>query len=792
MISINDQIQQIRNETIKRANTRGRVADALQTIADQTAENTNNLQLVAPSPWYRVPQGEARLCIDTGIEPTNKTPFKILLEIASNPQDYYALPLVVEVKGIIEGDGLISFASSVMVLNLFNSVFSHQIDDRTFGYSLTEGRLKLYLSAKDGVFVRLREVVQVNGSPSSPTFKLFPAEGVEYKSFWQHFHDAGMLDDYFSCAITQKVLADYLYAPQGQGINLESHGDIFVRQNQTIIHRMDDGTEETIIQVVPDVGYGSNTAVLGSENMPMVIRTGDNNIQIVTPHGTDHVAKKSDILPIPESNTVDITNLFYIEDGAGNPIPSEFVKIFVKETLGNETNLVNLHYESSLPLESAHIRPIMGYGLKWSRQEWMSNVNGEAVSMDITAEAPDSPTVFDVPLGVANFDLSYQVGSEDSPGGASYYTRMVNGTSVATPFTIADRPIAPYMFSDVTDIIHINFGKDYEGTTALPDNFLRGSSVQTLGLTGLANVTTIGSHAFAESNLLEYTFPVGMMTGGGSLFKDCVNLRRVFYNAVSASSVSAASTPIFEGCTAFTDIYIGDNVVVIPSHLLRSTPAINVHFGDNPKLRQLNTAVFANSAIRRLTLPATFNYFQGTDNFNGCRYLEEVIFIGNVTSIPANTFRGCIALPKITLPASVKTLGTEAFYSCTNLESVVFEGVITSSGTGVFAQCNRLSEIEIPTGLPTLPTSWLAFCYALKTLFIPKNITAINNYALRSCTGLLYIVMQSEEPPVLDAGAFTNASQFNIYVPDAAIGAYHAAPEWSNLQHRILPLSQLL
>jgi len=788
-MTINEQIEQIRHETVDFANTAGRIADAFQIIADMSAENADNLQLLAPTPWNKVPQ-DRLLVVDTGVMPRagEITPFRVLFEVTSGESDYFHVPLVIEIKGVIKGnDMLMEFGSSINCLNLFNTIFNNQIDTDSFGYSLTEKTLKLYISTKvKNTSLRVKEVVQVNNGalPWSPVCRFTVVEYAEYIRFKSHF--ASNPNDYFALAITDKALQDAVFAYDNQDVDISHSGNVVIREGAGITTNVE-GDERNLIRSTYDVGFESNTTVVGDEQDPLVLRSSERPIIA----GAGEIALRSEIPIIPEPNVVDITGLFSVEDGTGNPIPLEFAKVFAKEILGNENNLVHLHFESFQPIEGVRIRPIAGYGLEFSRNQWVFKDDGEAVAMVINAETPDNPTVIDVPNGVASFDLTYSVGSEDSSGGASYYTRMVNGTSVATPFTIADRPIVPYMFSDVTDIIHINFGKDYEGTTALPENFLRGSSVQTLSMTGLANVTTIGSHAFAESNLLEYTFPVGLTTGGGSLFKDCINLRRVYYNARQASSVSTASTLIFEGCTALVDVYIGNEVVVIPSHLLRSTPAINVHFGDNPSLRQLNTAVFAGSAIRRLTLPASFNYFQGTDNFSGCRYLEEVVFLGNVTSIPTNTFRGCIALPKITLPASVTTLGTEAFYSCTNLVSVVFEGVITSSSTGVFAQCNSLSEIEIPTGLTKLPNSWLAFCYALKTLFIPKNITAIEYRALRSCTGLSYIVMESEEPPVLDAEAFTNASQFNIYVPDSAIDAYRAAPEWSNLQHRILPVSQL-
>ncbi len=69
----------------------------------------------------------------------------------------------------------------------------------------------------------------------------------------------------------------------------------------------------------------------------------------------------------------------------------------------------------------------------------------------------------------------------------------------------------------------------------------------------------------------------------------------------------------------------------------------------------------------------------------------------SVTSIKAGAFKNNKKLKKITIPASVKTIGNNAFYGCTNLKTVVFakKSKLASIGKNAFYNCKALTSVKI-------------------------------------------------------------------------------------------------
>lgn len=85
---------------------------------------------------------------------------------------------------------------------------------------------------------------------------------------------------------------------------------------------------------------------------------------------------------------------------------------------------------------------------------------------------------------------------------------------------------------------------------------------------------------------------------------------------------------------------------------------------------------------------------------------------------------------KITLPASVKTIGRYAFAENKNLQEVILPEGLTDFNYCAFMNCKNLNKINIPDGVECLPDALFMGCSKLKTLELPDGIKAICDKAI--------------------------------------------------------------
>lgn len=154
-----------------------------------------------------------------------------------------------------------------------------------------------------------------------------------------------------------------------------------------------------------------------------------------------------------------------------------------------------------------------------------------------------------------------------------------------------------------------------------------------------ANVTSIGSYAFAYSNLQSVTV-YGTLERADDAFASCTALKNVTFES---------------GVTKIAE------------------------------------SMFANTAVEHVSLPETLTEI-GERAFMASA-LTEITLPSGVTVIPNGAFDTCIALTQVVIPNTVTTIDEYAFANCYNLVKVTLGTGVREIGSYAFNGCNKLTEL---------------------------------------------------------------------------------------------------
>ena len=143
-----------------------------------------------------------------------------------------------------------------------------------------------------------------------------------------------------------------------------------------------------------------------------------------------------------------------------------------------------------------------------------------------------------------------------------------------------------------------------------------------------------------------------------------------------------------------------------------------------------------------------------------------------VVAIGANAFAKNEALVKVTLPASVTSIGQSAFAMCTKLESINAENV-EAFGAYAFFQCSSLKAIVFNDSIENLPVYLFSECTSLANVKLPANLKALSNHLFDACESLKSVDIPAGVT-LIDRSAFENAGIETIVIPDTVteIGDY--------------------
>lgn len=304
--------------------------------------------------------------------------------------------------------------------------------------------------------------------------------------------------------------------------------------------------------------------------------------------------------------------------------------------------------------------------------------------------------------------------------------------------------------------------------------------------------TNSGSQPSELDGIIDGTLTAFLMPPG----KTRINQYR-FYQFTSLISANLGSCTnvgnyAFSGCTALGDITIPQTLTVIGSYAFQSVGSgKSSTFIVSPAAPcSVGSYAFASSRVAKVL--GKYSSI-GSYAFQSCPSLTEVDM--ECTSIADHAFYNTSAITKLKI-AMNGSVGTYAFYGLQNVADIDLSGLkITSLGDYAFSRFggNRPSPaaniivLDLRTSTFTaIPqyafggdTSTVASKNRYMRIFFPETVTSIAQYAFRY-SDYCDFYFKSATPPTLSATtAWSNATNYRIYVPYASMNAYRTATNWS-------------
>lgn len=160
-------------------------------------------------------------------------------------------------------------------------------------------------------------------------------------------------------------------------------------------------------------------------------------------------------------------------------------------------------------------------------------------------------------------------------------------------------------------------------------------------------------------------------------------------------------------------------------------------------------------SLSSVTIPGTVTYI-GTNAFNKCASLSEVILSEGLKSIYSSAFAKCTSLTSIAIPKSVTYISSSAFSDCTKLTDVWYRGseaewkamnvTLPSSARIHYMESNAL---QLPESLQVIESGALEGI-AAEVIYIPASVKVIQYDAFANCRNLKTLVFDGSPSSIAD------------------------------------------
>ncbi len=196
-------------------------------------------------------------------------------------------------------------------------------------------------------------------------------------------------------------------------------------------------------------------------------------------------------------------------------------------------------------------------------------------------------------------------------------------------------------------------------------------------------VTSIGSCAFWECELLSVEIPSSVQNIGNSAFResDIISVK-------IPSSVKTISDSAFQKCQSLGSVTISNGVESIGQNAFRACTSLasislpasvgEVGAGAFFDCSEMTSATFA---------PGSKQVSMGDDMFSRCYKLMSVKLPSSIDRIADRMFQKCLMLARVEIPKGAESIGMSAFASCSAMSAIVIPDSVTTIAIGAFSAC---------------------------------------------------------------------------------------------------------
>ena len=359
-----------------------------------------------------------------------------------------------------------------------------------------------------------------------------------------------------------------------------------------------------------------------------------------------------------------------------------------------------------------------------------------------------SAVLFTLTYSLCAFDFSFN--------GIGYNIKDENGQKVAQ---ITQPSSLPAYSGDVIIPAEVTYNGERYRVTSI-DWYAFGDCEGLTSITLPNTLTLIGGEAFYGcSGLTSISLPNSVITIESGAFSRCSNLRTV----IIPSSVKSIYRNVFMNCPAITSISVAEGNTVYDSR--EGCNAI-INKEENMIVTGCMNTIIPNSVTSI-----------GPGAFAGCTGLTSIDFPSGLSVINFSAFSGCTGLTSVNFPTSLWHIGSNAFDSCTGLTSLYIPKRTTSIDDQAFESCSGLETIIVNEEnyqydsrnncnaiIETKKNRLIAGC---KNTIIPNDVTTIEKYTFKNCTGLTSIVIPNSVT-VIGNGAFEGCQNLqSINIPNS-------------------------
>lgn len=346
--------------------------------------------------------------------------------------------------------------------------------------------------------------------------------------------------------------------------------------------------------------------------------------------------------------------------------------------------------------------------------------------------------------------------------------------------------ISAYAFANNTTLKSITLPKSLQKIDTYA--FYNATGLKTVNLPGDGELTTIGNYAFSKSGITAITVPGTVTTMGTNVFEKCADLKSATVNT------TYMSTYMFSECTSLTTVSLMDGLTFKGHTFYKCSSLKSFTFPKN--VQAFGSHEFAESGLESIDVPAglplqlvSSDSAASANMFVDCANLKTAKMDDSYTIIPYKMFANS-GLTKFTIPKNCVHVGTNAFNSCDDLAELIFPAEITSiqltMGTFSYGAFTTI-DLSHVTNLTFIDGYQFAYCPNLKTVKLPDCITSLPQFLFRDCPSLETV--QVKNVSVVNESVFEGCSSltsFTLTANATTIGK-NAFAKCTSLTHIDIP-----